>query len=206
MPSHVLISPGGFLDWKTIQVLQDTEFDHLVFLRTSHPKAKQHAKSIARLAKEKGFTFEETEVSPAFGMLAWCHALRTAAQRYGAAERTINLTSGHGVALGAATIVALQEGIPCVCYDIVDGKLHRANPSAVAQFDTLGDTERSILRLLKKRPLNVTDLQTESKVKLSTLSMALQRLRSAAWVESVREGKAIRYSLHAGVAELVQRI
>lgn len=206
MPEHVLLSPAGFTDWKTIQVFLDLAFDHMVFARTSHRKARQHLDRVRTAATKQGIGFEEVEIRPAFDLRAWQESLSNVVANHRRADITMNLTAGHGVAIAAATMVAISDGIPCVCYDVVEGRLFRVNPSAAMQMASLGSTEREILRLLNERARTVTDLQRASRLKPSTVSMALQRLRTSAWVESVREGKAIRYDIHPGAQQLLARL
>jgi DNA-binding transcriptional ArsR family regulator len=205
VPSHVLISPIGFQRWKSQEVLGSIEFDHLHVLHTSHPTAKKHAKALIAEVTRNGFTAEETEVRPAFDYVAWSDALEAAVAKHAGAERTINLTAGHGIAIAMAAVVAARTGIPCVCFDRFSRRSYPANPAILASRERLADSDRRILAELRKGERTVTELHAELGIKLSTVSMALQRLRASGWVDAERRGKSISYRLTAGVELVLEK-
>lgn len=70
-------------------------------------------------------------------------------------------------------------------------------------FKALADpTRRSILQLLRSRPLTPSDILTRLEVSQPTLSHHLDILKRAGLVDAEREGQFIRYSLNMTVFDM----
>jgi ArsR family transcriptional regulator len=74
------------------------------------------------------------------------------------------------------------------------------NPACADKLKTLADSTRlAVLEILMEGPKHVTELNTVLGLDQSLLSHHLKVLRDASLVESVRDGKAVLYSLAPGV-------
>jgi DNA-binding transcriptional ArsR family regulator len=70
-------------------------------------------------------------------------------------------------------------------------------------FKALSDpTRRSILRLLRSRPLTPSDILAKLQVSQPTLSHHLDILKRSGLVDAEREGQFIRYSLNMSVFDM----
>ncbi len=70
-------------------------------------------------------------------------------------------------------------------------------------FKALSDpTRRSILQLLRNRPLTPSDILAKLEVSQPTLSHHLDILKRAGLVDAEREGQFIRYSLNMSVFDM----
>ncbi len=70
-------------------------------------------------------------------------------------------------------------------------------------FKALSDpTRRSILQLLRSRPLTPSDILGKLQVSQPTLSHHLDILKRAGLVDAEREGQFIRYSLNMSVFDM----
>jgi len=70
-------------------------------------------------------------------------------------------------------------------------------------FKALSDpTRRSILQLLRRRPLTPSDILAKLAVSQPTLSHHLDILKRAGLVDAEREGQFIRYSLNMSVFDM----
>ena len=70
-------------------------------------------------------------------------------------------------------------------------------------FKALSDpTRRSILQLLRRRPMTPSDILAKLEVSQPTLSHHLDILKRAGLVDAEREGQFIRYSLNMSVLDM----